>query len=458
MPHFVRYPKAILPIRAFPDHPRRIGHGMRRKVAAMALSLALVLTAGGVAATQQAEYDRISGEMETIRGLELLEPLDISAQSREELRDWLLDTVEQDYPAAIQEQDLRILVTFGFVEPGTDLGAMQVDLLGEQVAGYYDPETGEMVVVSSGSGSGELSASDEVTFAHEVVHAIQDQHFDLLAIQEGFGSGSDDEYLAVTALIEGDASVAQVFYLLEHPGLLMQLQEELAGLNTEQLDTAPSYIAGTLIFPYDQGATFVTELYEEGGWDLVDEAYDNPPQSTEQILHPQKYLDREAPIDVSAVDPLPVLGDGWQILEVNTFGEYITNLFLDSGEIRPEDAETAAAGWGGDEYVLATNGDQTAVIWDTEWDSEADADEFFTILTTHERKRLNASEWEEADGTFTFTGDDMSGEIRIDGTRVTYVFASDDTVIADLMDNQVDGGDEAVAPGTPEATPIVRND
>ncbi len=458
MPHFKRIPAEPVPTSESRNGHPHGGVKMHRKLVALVLCLSLLLGAGGVAATQQAEYDRISTEVSMIRELELLEPLDISSQSREELREWLLESLESDHSTDLQERDLRIMVAFGFVEPGTDLGAMQVDLLGEQVAGYYDPETGEMVVVRTGTDSDELSASDEVTFAHEVVHAVQDQHFDLMAIQENLGSQTDDEYLAVTALIEGDASVAQVFYMLEHPGLLMGLQVELAELDTEQLDNAPSYIAGTLLFPYDQGATFVTALYDEGGWDLVNDAYVNPPQSTEQILHPEKYLNGEAPIEVDAVDPLPVLGAGWEVLDVNTFGEFIINLFLDSGEVRPQDAEDASVGWGGDEYVIAINGDDTAVVWDTEWDTEADADEFFTILTTHERKRFNATEWEEQDGSYSFIGDEMSGEVRVDGTRVTYVFATDESLVGDLMENQLDGGEAATAPENVEATPAAVND
>jgi hypothetical protein len=243
--------------------------------------------------------------------------------------------------------------------------------------------------------------------------------------------------------------------MVAHPSLILGLQGELAELDTSELDNAPPFISGTLLFPYDQGATFVTALYEEGGWELVNEAYTNVPQSTEQILHPEKYLGGEAPIEVTVNDPIPALGENWEILEVNTFGEYIVQLFLDSGEVRPSDATDAAKGWGGDQYVVAGTDDETALVWSTEWDTEADAQEFFHILSTHETKRYDA---EKADGNtetvIQFSTSDVAGEIRLDSTNVTYVLGTDQEMIASLFGNQEAPGTPAVEPEfSPVATP-----
>lgn len=423
---------------------------------ALILSLTLLAASGGVFAAQQAEFDRISAEMAEIRGLELLEPLDISTQNRTELREWLTETIEKDYPEEDQARDEAVMVLFGLIEPGTDLGDLSIDLLGEQIAGYYDSETNEMVVVTSGNSNVTLSASDEVTFAHETVHALQDQHFDLLALQDESVVESDDEYLAVGALVEGDATVGQVQYMAEHPTLLLGLQQELAELDSTILDNAPPFIVDTLLFPYDEGATFVNALYDEGGWDLVNEAYVNVPQSTEQILHPEKYLEGEAPVEVTVNDPLPVLGPDWEILEVNTFGEYVTRLFLDTGEVRPSAAAGAAEGWGGDEYVVASKDDEIALVWSTVWDTEEDAEEFFTILSTHETKRYDADTIETTEGGLTrFVGDDLAGEIRWDGTTVSYILGSDEETVQALFDNQQDEGQPAVDPSTsPAGTPV----
>lgn len=425
----------------------------RTKLAGIALSLALLAGGGGAFAAQQAAYDRIENEMQDIRQLELLHPLDISVQTRDELRQMLMDSMEQDYPEAVQERDQRVMVLFGMIEPGTDLGQLQLDLLGEQVAGYYDPETEAMVVVSGGS-SEKMSASDEVTFAHETVHALQDQNFDLTKVQEDSISGTDDQSLAVTALVEGDASFGQVQYLVAHPALILSLQSELGDFDSSVLDNAPPVLSGTLLFPYDQGLTFVTALHDAGGWDRVDEAYRNIPQSTEQILHPEKYLAGEAPVDVAVNDPTPALGNDWQIIEVNTMGEYITNLFLDSGEVRPSDAKDAAEGWGGDEYVVVGTKDETALVWSTAWDTEEDAQQFFTVLGAHESKRFGADKT-AGESVITFSTDEMSGEIRIDGTNVTYVLAPNTETVSALFANELAPGTPAVEPAaSPEASPV----
>ena len=424
----------------------------KNKIVGLALSLTLLAGSGGAFAAQQTEYDRISNEMASLRNLELIEPLDISTQSRDELREWLLESIDDEYAGDVQERDQRVMELFGFIEPGTDIVQLQLDLLGEQIAGFYDPETGEMVVVSSNSGD-KLSASDEVTFAHEVVHALQDQHFDLMAIQADDSVAADDQYLAVSALIEGDATVGQVQYMIEHPMLLVSLQAELADLDSSELDSAPPFISGTLLFPYDYGATFVSALYEEGGWDLVDKAFTNLPQSTEQILHPEKYLAGEAPIDVAINDPLPVLGDDWSIFDVNTLGEYIIQLFLDTGEIRPSDAQQAAEGWGGDTYVVAGTEDETVLVWSTEWDSEEDAEEFFRILSTHETKRFNADKSGDDTETLSrFSYADGAGEIRLDGTSVTYVLGTSQDMVDALFENQEGTGEPAMEP---TASPVV---
>lgn len=428
----------------------------RKKFAGLTLSLALLATGGSAFAAQDAEYDRIAEEMAEIRGLEVLEPLDISVQSRGELREWLLGSIENEYPEDIQERDERVLVIFGLIEPGTDVGQLQVDLLGEQVAGYYDPETAEMVVVSEGT-SDEISATNEITFAHETVHALQDQHFDLMSVQGDIDALSDDEYLAVNAIIEGDATVSEIEYLIENPGLILGLQAELSDFDTSLLDDAPEFYSATLLFPYTQGSEFVTEIYEEGGWDAVNALYENVPLSTEQILHPEKYLEGEAPIDVTVNDPIPALGDEWAILDVNTFGEFIMDVFLNNGngDISGREASEATEGWGGDEYVVVGSDDGDALYWHSEWDTEEDAREFFATLSMHEIERFGGDGEPSTgsnDGVTQFSGNDMVGEIRLDGTVVTYALAPDETILGTLIESQETDGTPAA---NPVASPVV---
>lgn len=406
----------------------------RKTIAGIALSLTILLGAGGAMATQMPEYDRITSDVSALRELELLQPLDIEVQSRQELQDWLQKSL-QDYPIHEQQTDQRVLVIFGLVEPGTDLGALQTEILGEQIAGYYDPETKAMVVVQSADGEG-LSANDELTFAHEVIHALQDQHFNLLHLQGDTETMADDRYLALTSLIEGDASVGQVYYLIENPDLLKAVQDELANYVSPSLDAAPLFYSETLLFPYDQGATFVAAVQQEGGWDAVDAMFASPPVSTEQIIHPEKYREGEAPVAVTVDDPTAALGDGWTVLDDNVMGEFITDVFLRNGGADKSDARAASEGWGGDAYVVVGNDTETAFTWTSAWDTEDDADEFFDVLVTTETERLGATV-EEIDGPshVRLVSDDFVGDIYLNGDTVTYSLAETTATLEILTSN-----------------------
>lgn len=402
-------------------------------VAVMATTLQLAL-APAVSAQQDDRYDQINLEMETIRELDLLAPINLSTKTRAELQEETVSDLETDYPAIDRENDKRVLVTFGLMDPDDDLGQLYGDLLGEQVAGYYDPATDEMVVVSDGAPD-EISASDQVTYAHETVHALQDQHFNLETYLDDRENASDDQSLAITSLIEGDATAAQIAFLISNPALLVQLNDEILGSDTssEALDNAPAIISETLLFPYDQGQVFVSALREEGGWSMVDEAFASPPLSTEQILHPEKYFQGESPVEVDVPDVASALGAGWTAFDTNTMGEFQTSLILDEGEVSSGDAEDAAEGWGGDRYTVVGTNDQTVILWNTVWDTDDDAAEFAGTLVERETSRLNASANEN--GTVTVIESDQGiVEIRVENDFVSYIFAPSQDVLNAVAD------------------------
>lgn len=396
------------------------------------LMAVLLLSSTPVAAGAQRDerYDEINLEMEGIRELDLLAPINVSTKTREELRKETISDLETDYPAIDRENDKRVLVAFGLIDPDEDLGDLYGELLGEQIAGYYDPETDEMVVVSDDAPDSELSASDQVTYAHETVHALQDQHFDLKTYLDDRENGSDDQSLAITSLIEGDATAAQIEFLITNPTLLMQLYEEIESedSSTDALDDSPAIISESLLFPYDQGQVFITALLEEGGWAAVDEAYASPPTSTEQILHPEKYLDGDNPVAVELPDVAAALGPGWIAFDTNTMGEFQTSLVLDEGDVSSGDAEDAAEGWGGDRYAVVGTNDQSAILWNSVWDSGEDAEEFANALIERESSRLDAPA--EENGTTTIIASDQGFvQIEVNGEAVSYIFAPDQETI-----------------------------
>jgi hypothetical protein len=379
----------------------------------------------GVMAQDTELYEAIEDEMQDIRELDLTEPLDITFMTRDEYLESLESEAGSDEDEAASLDDQRVLVAFGLLEPDQNPDEIFTGLIGEQVLGYYDPTTGEMVVILSNDGD-DPSAIDQVTFAHETVHAIQDQNFDLNSFDEMRLAGTDDSYLAITGLIEGDATLSEIDYLLENPDLAADYLEELQSteFDSSALEDAPAYFVGILSFPYNQGFEFAQAVYDEGGWDLLNEAYENPPTTSEQVLHPEKYFDGEGAIDVDVPDVEEALGDDWRVIDENTFGEYVISIMLDESDLSSRQVTAAHEGWGGDAYIALTDDEGTAIAWETAWDSDDDADEFFRALVVRESERLDVDV--ERDGsTVTIEGDDAVVRIIHDGDTVTYLMGPD---------------------------------
>ncbi len=384
----------------------------------------------------QQRYDAIERQTAGLRGLSIQGEIEVTFKTSDELRAELERDLDTDYPPEDRERDERILAAFGLAPQEVDLSSLYVDLYSEQVAGYYDTETGEMVVIRPADAGDELSPLQEITYAHEVVHALQDQNFPLDEALELAEGATDDQVLATTALVEGDATVAQSEYLTDNPGLLLELGTELmtTEIETSQLDAAPAIVRETLLFPYDQGAEFVMALREEGDWARVNEAYTALPASTEQILHPEKYLSGEQPIAVDLKDIEGLLGEGWTEIDDNAFGEFQIRILLSGQESSAGAAGAAAAGWGGDRFRIATNGQDTAVVWQSTWDSTVDATEFADALTRYDERRFGTEQVAgDGDGERVIASDGRVSVVATSGEQVTYILAPDDATVDRLL-------------------------
>ena len=360
----------------------------------------------------RAEIEAIEADVVDLRGLELLDDLDEQIIDRDELARRVSEIIAEEYtPEEARVDALTYWLLRLIPDRDLDLYQLQIDLLSEQIAGYYDPETKELVVVTD---QGDLGVTDKVTMAHEIVHALQDQHFDLIAIDE-FAIDADHD-AAITALIEGDATLSMTDYMLGYLDpleLIELLGETFTGADSGVLDDAPRYIADGLLFSYDSGQVFATALFDEGGYAAIDAAFSDPPSSTEQILHPEKYIDpdRDEPILVDNPDISRDLGDDWQLLRGDVLGEWDLRIMLEDNGVGAARAATASEGWGGSWFDIYESDSGVISLLTTRWDTNDDADQFAEALMR------------------TFSNDSGVGSIWTEDERTFSVIASDDTVV-----------------------------
>src|SRR3954465_8908650 len=312
--------------------------------------LAILLVAGfafdsdDTAAPKQAKTEpatpiaTIERRVEQIRDLRFRSlPRPQTVRPAQAKRDGLED-LDRTYTAARRHADEEVLKLLGLLKPGVDLRKVSGTVFGQGVAGYYDPRTKHLRVVSGAQTTNRFLY--EITLAHELTHALEDQRFKL----DLESSSSDDAGLATLALVEGSATAVMFTYGEQH----FTSEQTLGGLFSslgQDTGALPPFIEAQLVFPYVAGQEFVKRLYAAGGWGVVDAAYRfRPPASSEQIMHPDKYLAVELP-DKVRLQASP--GAGWHRVVGGTWGEWATGQLV---------SNEAATGWGGDRYELWQRG------------------------------------------------------------------------------------------------------
>jgi hypothetical protein len=380
--------------------------------------------------------DPLFAETSAIRELAIRRPVKSAFASRDEIERFAIMKFDEQTTAdevRAAELTLRVL---GLVPRDFTYRSFFAALMKEQVAGAYDPAAQQLQLpdwVPIGAQSAVL--------VHELTHALQDQHFDLGRL-ERWQPGDSDAQLAAHALAEGDAMLTMIGYLTRHPDAAATLLQSAAAMaDTPVLNSAPAALRETLGFPYEYGMQFASALHATDGWKAVSTAYNKLPLSTEQVMHPPKYLAYESPTAVQLPELAQVLGSGWRRLESDVHGEWgylqILKAYLPPGDR----AAKAAEGWGGDRYAIyaGPRPDDAALIQVSAWDTVADAAEFFDAYGDRTRTRDglsrvqgNAPPRAADNGRSLLTGGAGTVLIEFRGTRTVIIEGSSGVDVAAL--------------------------
>lgn len=403
---------------------------------------------------------RTMARIEHVRGKEFTETVEVEIISREEFR----ESSDSEYNESFRTFDNTKFEALHVVGEDRDALADQQDNQGSNVLGFYDPSNDTIKLVADGD---QPTIDGEGTLAHELVHALQDQYHNLSSLTAETRDGVNGQ----NALIEGEALFVQRQYTA-NCGAEWDCAPSTSGGGGGDMDLNWG-IYLLKFFPYSDGPGFVAHLHDEGGWDAVDRAFDDPPTSAEQVIYPDRYIgDRDQPTDVSLADSA---GGDWERvrppaqspsherpdharLGQSALGAmFAATLFddrngavIDRNEFLTNDGNDpfdydldATDGWEGDRLHVydspTTAPDETAYVWRIEWESAAEAREFaetyrdLLVYQEAEPTSSAANVFVIPEGTNGFSD---AFYIDLDGDTVTIVNAPTVDDISDVYDRR----------------------
>ncbi|MFH0964733.1 MAG: hypothetical protein V2A58_12075 [Planctomycetota bacterium] len=345
-----------------------------------------------------------------LRELPWKSEVSVAVESRDGLRDRLLATLDEEIPVEEFTNRELVLRKIGLYRDDIPLRELLVETYTSEIAGFYDKDEKALYVLD------DIPVGTREILAHELIHALQDQHFDLTTLPLDDYTNSDGGF-ACLALIEGDATLGMIEYLSREGG---EACPDL-GLIAETLDLAvrlspnlkglPEWLAEEMIFPYVRGTSFVSVLRRKEGQAGVRRAFGDLPASTEQILHPEKYLSRKRdyPRAITIPDLEGALGPGWHRIFNDCVGEFGIDLWLT--QFLPDLAPSASSGWDGDRLTAYRFGetDRVVIALVSVWDSALHAAEFqlaMRELTEQEKPSMAMVPFGAAPGALLFVSAD----------------------------------------------------
>lgn len=330
--------------------------------------------AGGASAAPAA--DRVVADalalVEKRRELGAKGPVKGRTIERAEMVAYVQKQLAEEIPPAIVRAQSEMLFALGVVPESFDYEKSLLELMGSQLAGFYDPKQKTMFL------SRDLPPLErEATLAHELVHALQDQHYDLEK-RIKFREDATDEQSAIHALAEGDATSAMLDHVLAVRGLrAIDVSDEIISLEARgaiemsmEAANVPSILKRSVVSPYVDGLAFVNWARRRGGWAGVDSIWRDPPTTTEQLLHPDKHLAREQAESVPV--PSPRAAGPGEVMYRDVLGEQSLRILFEEWMPRRSAIESASD-WAGDRLAVFRDGERFALAWHVRYDSEAAA-------------------------------------------------------------------------------------
>jgi hypothetical protein len=370
---------------------------------------------GALVGFKDLSADELQREVADAGGVAFRSQVPLDYLSRDALAAYLEELLDSEYPPERAAAEQRTLVAFDLLAPDTDLRGLRAKLLRENIAGFYDerPSRRRLYAVSEDR---RLTPANQIILAHELRHALQDQYADVGSLLSKDVGDFDDRRMALMSLLEGDATLVMERFLLRRLSFGGGDEQDLSAFSmpAPPVPGAPPVLRDQLMLPYLAGRDFALAIFRERGWDGIKAAWLQPPASTEQVLHPDKFLAREPPQQLE----LPYAPRGGRLLAEGVLGELLTRTLL--GETIGHDA---AAGWGGDLYRAWDVSGRTLLVWRSSWDTPADAAQFSSALEARYRGSHGAGH--AVQGSIVHDRGPWRVALRDGGSQVTLV-ASDD--------------------------------
>jgi hypothetical protein len=393
---------------------------------------------GGLLGFKEVTGAELQDEVAEAGGLPFRAPVPLDYLRPADLARYLKGVLDEEYPPQRALADQRMLVALDLLPAGTDLRAVRTRVLEVNIAGFYDERPGKKRLYAV-SDDRTLTPANQLVLSHELRHALQDQYTDVHhALPEEVGD-YDDRRMAFVSLLEGDATLVMERFLMKRlSGGPLGSADDMSQLSwpTPPVPGVPPVVRDQLVLPYVVGRDFARAVQERGGWDALKSAWNAPPASMEQVLHPEKFFAREMPRAVR-IAYAPPRG---RLLAEGVLGELFIRTFLavGSGGDAPgaaegadsaleDEVERAAAGWGGDTYRAWDVGGRTLLVWRAEWDKGSDAREFHQAALRRLERTHGAKKNLEGAALFARSGWLMA--VAGSGDAVTLVSSDDPSLV-----------------------------